>query len=310
MSNLLRKLPLRSGSLGQDASKSDEQRPSIRQPYAPKPLPSKRKRALTLPLARSNPNSKTGQWTSDQAHCAFLRVLPYDVRRVIYEFVLAGRTFHVIRLRKRLRHVECTRHGRRSSDNSSCWGISTVDGRSVKALETEGFGGGLLDLLRTCRQIYTEGIEILYSRNTFDVNRPESLISLSTILLPQRLDSIAYLQLTWSFFCTRGSDSESPILRGDDLLWKACWRIIAGMKELKNIRLWLAMSPANEMSPQCEQNLLLPLAQIGPKRLFEVRVSWNLKGDPDETEAATMHYRLARQESEYWGASALRLQND
>ena len=308
MSNILRKL--RSGSPSQENSKPEEQMPNIRQPYAPKPLSPKRKRALTLPLAQSNPGSKARQWTSDQAHCAFLRVLPYDVRRLIYKFVLAGRTFHIIRLRRRLRHVECTRHGRPSRDNSTCWGNPTVDGRDVHKLETEGFDQDLLDLLRTCRQIYTECIDILYSQTIFDISRPESLISFSATLLPQRFDSISSLQLTWSFFCNKSSDPERPLLRGDNSLWKACWQIIATMKELKNIRVWLAMYPANEMSPHHETNLLMPLAQIGAKRLFEVRVSWSLEGDSDKVEAATTHYRLVRQEREDWGARALRLRHD
>ena len=314
MSNLFRKLPLRNGSLSQEASKPEEQ-VSIRQPYAPKPLPVKRKRALTLPLAQSKPRWKARQWTSDQLHCAFLQVLPYDVRRVIYELVLARRTFHIIRLRKRLRHVECTRQGRTIADNSTCWAVATVDGRAGQNIETEGFGQGVLDLLRTCRQIYTEGVDLLYSQNTFDFNGPESLISLSTTVLPQRLDALGSLQMTWTFFRTefffqtQAFDTEKVLLAGDDAIWKACWQVIAGMKGLKDIRIWLSMSPANELSRRSELELLMPLAQIEPKRLFEVRVSWSLKSGSAEAGSATTRYRLARQESEDWGASALRLQN-
>lgn len=304
MSSLFRKLALRNSASSQETVDVAEQH-SIRQPYAPKPLPARRKRALTHPLLECN----SRQWTSDQVHCALLQMLPYDIRRLVYEIVFTGRVFHIIRLRRRLRHVECNDCGGKQQQ-TTCWGIAAVDNKSVQDLESEGFGRGVLDLLRTCRQIYTEGIDLLYSLNTFDVMGPESLVSFSTIILPQRLNALGSLQLTWAFFKTQVTDSEKVLLQGDDALWKACWRVIASMEGLRDLRVWLSMSPTNKLARHLETALLAPLAQVGTRRLFEIRVSWSLTENRNVSEEVFANYRLVRQEDEDWGAYTLRLQND
>ena len=88
------------------------------------------------------------------------------------------------------------------------------------------------------------------------------------------------------------------------------------MQSLRDIRVWLAMSPAVEMPKRVERQMLAPLADVGRKRIFKVRVNWTLKeweeelddlesvGSDDETV-----YELIRQEEQDWGAGALRLQN-
>ena len=76
------------------------------------------------------------------------------------------------------------------------------------------------------------------------------------------------------------------------------------------------MSPANEMPKKVERELLAPLAHVGLKRIFKVRVSWTLKEweeDPDDVESVRSDdetvYEVIRQEDQDWGAGALRLQN-
>lgn len=85
------------------------------------PLQRKRNRALTNPLpaiesARSMsysiryPVRRSRQCTADQIMSTFMTKLPLEVRRIVYEQVLAGgdrRLVHILRKRGRLRHWRC-----------------------------------------------------------------------------------------------------------------------------------------------------------------------------------------------------------
>lgn len=68
----------------------------------------------------------------------------------------------------------------------------------------------------------------------------------------------------------------------------------------------------------CERELLSPLREVGPKRVFKVRVSWTVwdgrqaeevegkeKGGWEEEE---VNYEIIRQVDQDWGAGGLRLQ--
>ncbi|KAM0258608.1 hypothetical protein ACHAQJ_003779 [Trichoderma viride] len=58
---------------------------------------------------------------------------------------------------------------------------------------------GAMGWLRSCRQAYVEGIDILYSTNTFHTASKEMILNLNSILLPQRLSSITSVELLWDF---------------------------------------------------------------------------------------------------------------
>jgi len=307
MSSIFRRLPFQNDN--QSRSSEVQDLPKIRQPYAPPPLPAKRKRTLTLPLPPFNSSSRSQrrQWTSEQAHCLFSQILPYDIRRIVYEYTLADETFHIIRLRKKLRHVECAKEQRYGT---TCWGMSSVDGTLIRDLEKKLLGRRLLNMLRTCRRVYTEAIGVLYSRNKFDVNGPETMISLSQTLLPHRLHAIRSLQLTWAFFHPAHTvyDGDKILLTGDEALWKVCWAVVGGMKGVSDIRIWLSMSPAVEAARQPEEDLLEPLKEIGLKKRIEVRVSWTLF-EAEFRSRGEFSFRLIRLHEEDWGATYLQQQD-
>ena len=152
MTSLLAKLPLRRSSRD-DSSKSETPKP--KQIYAPRALPRKRKRTLTLPLPPSTKSTfgRSRQHTSPQTNCSFLQKLPYDIRRIIYDEILCGNIFHIIRMRRRLRYLRCsTEDGEPRDLRATCWGILKVDGRSIKEFYADRMtDGDILPLLRTCR---------------------------------------------------------------------------------------------------------------------------------------------------------------
>ncbi|KAL7793043.1 hypothetical protein V8C37DRAFT_379108 [Trichoderma ceciliae] len=58
---------------------------------------------------------------------------------------------------------------------------------------------GAMGWLRSCRQAYIEGVDVLYSTNTFHTASKEMILSLGSILLPARLSSITSVELLWDF---------------------------------------------------------------------------------------------------------------
>jgi len=54
-----------------------------------------------------------------------------------------------------------------------------------------------IGFLRTCHQIYAEGINLLYSSNTFDFAHPVTFMWFTRTIHPQRLASITKLQIGW-----------------------------------------------------------------------------------------------------------------
>lgn len=91
------------------------------------------------------------------------------------------------------------------------------------------------------------------------------------------------------------------------------------MQALRDVRIWLAMSPATEMSKACEWEMLSPLREVGRKRVFKVRVNWTVwdgdgdggkrLGEEDGEREEVVNYEIIRQVDQDWGAGRLRLQN-
>ncbi|CAM1504838.1 Fc.00g024290.m01.CDS01 [Cosmosporella sp. VM-42] len=57
---------------------------------------------------------------------------------------------------------------------------------------------GAMGWLLTCRQAYTEGIEVLYRTNTFHMSSEVMIAHLPRLLLPQRLAIISSLEMIWT----------------------------------------------------------------------------------------------------------------
>ncbi|KAH7132611.1 hypothetical protein B0J11DRAFT_566089 [Dendryphion nanum] len=145
-------------------------------------LPRPRKRALTLPLR--NPDAV--QRTLDQSQSVLMSKFPLEIRWKLYGYTLGDETIQLEIYNATLRgrmcsHIPC-------QHNADCIGEQRKRRPAVA-------------LLRTCRIVYTEAIEFLYSSNTFAIspNLGEgfALPLLSRLLLPQRLRQIRVLHLWW-----------------------------------------------------------------------------------------------------------------
>lgn len=167
--------------------------------------PPRRQRALTGPLDPTQESFwhriqvfsavEPEQHTYLQEQCAFLSVLPLDIRLIIYELVLGGKFFHVTTNESRSRilsHVCKRTVSSETDDHQACFSVSPTERRPSSApREDYPFATGLLPLLVTCRRIYSEAIETLYSANIFEFweNRV-ALRFLKQTLPPHRLRGI------------------------------------------------------------------------------------------------------------------------
>ena len=132
-------------------------------------------------------------------------------------------------------------------------------------------------ILSTCRQVYTEAIEILYSNNTFSVNNLWTLIDFSKAVPPQHLAAVTHLQIVWNLrrlplnlevAATRGE------AKFDDHMWERFWDVIVKeMSGLVDLRMKLTVGTADDCA--LEQGWVRPLLEVhGMKRC---RVSMQLR---------------------------------
>ncbi|PGH15023.1 hypothetical protein AJ79_02705 [Helicocarpus griseus UAMH5409] len=86
-------------------------------------------------------------------------------------------------------------------------------------------GGELLSLLKSCRRIYSEAMDLLYSSNTFHFCHPKDLLALSSAILPQRMNSITSIHL--HFFPFYDTGLPEPRLSA----------VVGAMKHLKQLEI-------------------------------------------------------------------------
>lgn len=137
------------------------------------------------------------QSTSDQTGCGLLSKLPLDVRMIIYDMVLGGMVFHLDAQNPRSRillHI-CNRPEAINEPNHQCHELSIKRPTSAPREEYRQ-ATGLLPLLVTCRQVYSECIQTLYSANTFEFTKNSAAFRFLKVMVPpQRLHSIRHFRM-------------------------------------------------------------------------------------------------------------------
>uniref|UniRef100_A0A093X756 ABC transporter A family member 6 n=1 Tax=Talaromyces marneffei PM1 TaxID=1077442 RepID=A0A093X756_TALMA len=203
-------------------------------------LPQTRPRALTL----QEPSQQTA---------GLLERLPIELRLLIYNEVLGHHRVHVVfefglreyRTYKRREHLEwrwwhciCTwdqRDDLYSNYLDNC--------RSGRVDGNPGPPNGMMGkiklnfaILLTCRQIYSEAIDILYSTTTFLFATRQLLSSFPSLVLPHRFALISSIETTWNFVGL----GEPTISVADQKCYYDMWAMLGGMPNLKRIRISVA----------------------------------------------------------------------
>jgi hypothetical protein len=144
--------------------------------------------------------------------------LPYDIRSIILMMAFGERTFHVDIFREeeeqawqwrgaicrrnystlqwnmlRLPSMRNVRYAWVGPWNDPC--LQGVYGRQCKGKFPEEYHVGIIGFLLSCRQAYTEGVDILYSANCINIQSEPLLLHLPQLILPNRLASITSLEI-------------------------------------------------------------------------------------------------------------------
>ncbi|ELR02724.1 hypothetical protein VC83_00840 [Pseudogymnoascus destructans] len=240
-------------------------------------LPKTRERSLSL--------YEPGQHT-----LGLLRKLPIELRRRIYDKVLSHRKVHLMFefaprkyrrditnkkeiLEWRWWHCICTWDQTEDDGFRSIWFDRCKDGVSDgNPGPPNGMMGKLkLDfaILLTCRQIYSEAIDILYCTTTFDFGTRQLLCDFPSLVLPQRFALIGAIEMLWEFIGL----GLSPIDTKQTQLYQDMWAMFAAMPSLRHLRVAVAAHECPYPAPPDLKEVWLgPLKQLGKMDLFEVLV--------------------------------------
>ncbi|CAO2651865.1 Nn.00g001480.m01.CDS01 [Neocucurbitaria sp. VM-36] len=204
------------------------------------------------------------QRTLDQPQSSFMTKLPLEIRRLIYEKALGEASIHVMTkggalLARRCGLAECR-----------CVVNTTIEEKRLDFV---------LPLLRTCRLIYSEAIEYLYTANSFslatDIDEQPTLNYLSYYFLPQRLTQIRNLNIYWEldsfqyFLMTQLFD---PVLDH----WFESWNALSKMTGLRHLQITLDFRYGNwsdtyeTLWKERGEELLEPIKRITAPRDFVI----------------------------------------
>ncbi|KAL8677903.1 MAG: hypothetical protein Q9186_005714 [Xanthomendoza sp. 1 TL-2023] len=228
---------------------------------APQPLPNHRERSLSLLPPSSQSDSR------------FLARLPLEIRQEIYNYIVGGNLVHVVRKGQHLAHVRC-KHCWESDFQRDCRRYASNTCHS--AAPSMGFtANGNIALLRTCRQVYSEALPIMYSHNTFDFDHQDLFLLFSRSLLPQRLMGIRMLHL----YCKEW-ELRRPFLRtgAGPSAWSLTWQVIReGMPGLQHLHVKIAGEQGSCFPSEDRAWWVQPMLQIRDLKSFhlEFRVASN-----------------------------------
>ena len=192
-----------------------------------------------LPLFAA-PEPELEQRRYEQAGSAFLSKLPLDVRMIVYDMVLGGKTFHVSAgdNHSRIYHYICEVPDRitKSQIHGQCYQL-TVKRPSSAPREDYSQASGLLPLVSTCRKVYSEAIGVLYGANKFEFTQIHTAFRFLTRMVPQpRLPAIRHFVLKMAV--PRHPDLNSRTKRD----WQDLFRLFSQeMSGLQSLHLTLGL---------------------------------------------------------------------
>ncbi|KAH8812725.1 hypothetical protein F5884DRAFT_729915 [Xylogone sp. PMI_703] len=259
-------------------SKPRKRGPEYRDPNVQPTLPKSRPRALTFQGS-----------SSQQASNLFLR-LPAELRNRIYLDVFGNRKVHILFSYGSFRYGYRTRTDKKPPEwrwwHCICTWDQTTDDRywSIRWDQCKGgnFDGspgppngmmGKLKLdfaiLQTCRQIYSEGIDILYGTTTFDFDGRRLLSDFPSMVLPHRFALISSIE-TMCEFIDLGL---SEIPDEEKKRYDSTWKLLASMPNLQHLIIGVAAYECRDpVAPDLQEVWLGPPTQVRKLKHFEVLV--------------------------------------
>ncbi|CAI6333967.1 unnamed protein product [Periconia digitata] len=283
------------GRLHRHGESEDRKRFERRQVMSPRPLavrPPERALTIPVPIPPTERHKNARGKTLNQSRSRLLS-LPLELRQMIWRAALGDSTIHMVLKKNKLGHLRCKEsrtvdcplgYNGKTLSRACCWGA--VDRANIWQPKggngPKHTDGNVLPLLQSCRQIYSEAIEYLYTTNCFSFYDLDCLRYFSCTTLPSRFSLIRTLDIEWcltwpiydpvaqSFLLT------SPALYPphDEATWEETWRVIAAMPNLNFIRVSLLYFDGFR-DRRCERKMLAPMRKVTRPKVFEVHVSWH-----------------------------------
>ncbi|KAL2825390.1 hypothetical protein BJY01DRAFT_230188 [Aspergillus pseudoustus] len=200
-----------------------------------------------------------------QSSSPFLTKLPLEIRLMVYEYAFGDQVVHLVQLKDKIRHVRCENTISSLDKNRRCcpttparWReqenatasttttIKTTTSTSMLYPHTHpslpsSLSDSSASLLRTCRTIYAEAAQILYTNSTFDVDDLTTFIAFTLSISPQRLRSIKRLAIQWTpvWQPLAGEEHKSSIYSHthNDKLWALFWTRVGALSGLEDLTL-------------------------------------------------------------------------
>ena len=201
--------------------------------------------------------------------CKLLKMLPLELRREIYAWVLGRDSFRLVTVPWKVTTL-VDKPGNVSMRND-CFAYG---GNDMAINPVQGCGNALL---MTCVQVYQEAIEIMYSTNTFIFPDFATLFSFSKTVPTQRLNAIRTLKIHYSptksvpYPHTRTEHYDLPCDLGD------FWEIVVNMKGLRHLDLDLEayyMNLVNYDHERHEIDRLSPLLRLRGMETFHLDLGY------------------------------------
>jgi hypothetical protein len=157
----------------------------------------------------------------------FLTKLPLELRQKIYRYALGDHLIHILLTPGRITHIRCTSPTPPDLERTCCPSVlnhvttqlTLIPPSEITAL-----------LLRTCRQIYTEALPLLYSTNAFDFDDLSTFNIFAATMPRPGLAAIKTLHLNWftTFPPLQSPDTVSlENAPHDDGTYLQFWRTVA-----------------------------------------------------------------------------------
>ncbi|KAL8663490.1 MAG: hypothetical protein Q9202_003800 [Teloschistes flavicans] len=223
-----------------------------------------------LPENRLNLSQDFLMSPSTVTQTSTLLSIPFELRQIIYQFALGesilllSNNYGKIRIHRTLPPYGVTW----TSDGPTYrWNMETADFESK-------FGFPTYRLLLTCRQIYVEAIDLLYSRNVFNLDSPLMLIHLKDLsFLPQRFQKIRHLSLSWTYMTHPAHFHGSIHEPYDWATWERFWKIIANDMRLVSLSANIGYI-GDRQGLNMEGDWVKPILEVRGLREVNVCVRW------------------------------------
>ena len=225
---------------------------------------------VSEPKALRRQLSKLALSDDANTNSLLLQKLPIELRVLIYSHVIGNDRFRLITIPWKVVAAP---------DIDGSLSMSQEHFKPTNEIvRTKRFPSNGNALLMTCRQVYSEAVDLLYSSNTFVLHDLHTLETFAKSVPPQRLNAIRKLEIYYSPVTSIPYQHEwtRHYDLPHDLDW--IWEIVIGMQGLRNLGIFLEAYSAlvldDEDREACEVRRLKPLLQLRGLSTFRLELTY------------------------------------